>query len=140
MKNRILTCILAVIMAFSVAACGSQSNAYAASASHDDNQTEEATILSKINSTAWQYNSDDNVYYQIGINYCENPVDTTYETLAIFVPGAYMNATANGDGTFTCEINTSAKVGNYTADIAPIVMPISTPGYSARTALTSYSS
>ena len=70
------------------------------------------TTLSKIDSTTWQYNSDDDVYYQIGISYCENPADTTYETLAIFVPGAYMNATDNGDGTYTCEINTDATAGN----------------------------
>ena len=98
------------------------------------------TALPKIDSTAWQYNSDDNVYYQTGISYCENPADTAYETLAVFVPGTYMNAADNGDGTYTCEINTEAVVGNYTADTAPIVMPINTPGYSAMAALTAYSS
>jgi len=77
------------------------------------------TALPKIDSTAWQYNSDDNVYYQTGISYCENPADTAYETLAVFVPGTYMNAADNGDGTYTCEINTEAVVGNYTADTAP---------------------
>ena len=109
----------------------------AISASADDSVT---TGLSKIDSSRWQYNADDDVYYQIGIVYCENPVDITYETLAVFVPGAYMTAEDNGDGTYTCEINESAAVGNYTADTAPIVMPINTPGYSAMAALTSYSS
>ncbi len=37
--------------------------------------------------TKWMYHSDDNVYYQIGISYCEIPVDATYEKLAVFVPG-----------------------------------------------------
>ena len=109
----------------------------AISASADDSVT---TGLSKIDSSRWQYNADDDVYYQLGIVYCENPVDITYETLAVFVPGAYMTAEDNGDGTYTCEINESAAVGNYTADTAPIVMPINTPGYSAMAALTSYSS
>lgn len=103
-------------------------------------QAEAVTNLSKIDNTAWQYNADDDVYYQIGISYCENPADTKYETLAIFVPGAYMSATDNGDGTYTCEINPDGKIGSYTADTAPIVMPINTPGYSAMAALTSYSS
>ena len=97
----------------------------------EDTMGEAVTAFGKIDNKAWQYNSDDDVYYQIGISYCEKPADTNYETLAVFVPGSYMNATDNGDGTYTCEINSSAKVGNYTADTAPIVMPINTPGYSA---------
>ena len=32
------------------------------------------TALPKIDSTAWQYNSDDNVYYQTGISYCESAI------------------------------------------------------------------
>ena len=98
------------------------------------------TNLPKVDQTAWQYNADDDVYYQIGISYCETPADTAYETLAIFVPGAYMTATDNGDGTYTCEIDPDAVVGAYTAETAPIVMPINTPGYSAMEELTSYAS
>ena len=96
------------------------------------------TNLSMIDSSAWQYNADDDVYYQIGISYCETPADSTYETLAVFVPGAYLNGEANGDGTYTCSINTEATVNGYTANTAPIVMPINTPGYSAQSALSEY--
>ena len=88
----------------------------------------------------WQYNADDDVYYQLGISYCENPADASYETLAVFVPGGFLSAEENGDGTYTCEIDTSAKVGDYTAETAPVVMPINTPGYSAQAALTEYAS
>ncbi|MBQ6368271.1 MAG: hypothetical protein IJJ30_07045 [Erysipelotrichaceae bacterium] len=98
------------------------------------------TSLPKIDNTKWSYNADDDVYYQIGISYCETPADADYETLAVFVPGAYMNATDNGDGTYTCEISEDGEVNGYTADTAPIVMPINTPGYSAQSALTSYTS
>lgn len=167
MKKKLFVAFMAALMAFSTSACANQngtsesqsanntesgqteketdlskndtsesSSAY----STESGQTEIETSLSKIDNKVWQYNSDDDVYYQIGISYCENPADTAYETLAIFVPGAYMNAEDNGDGTYTCEINTSEKVGNYTAETAPIVMPINTPGYSAMAALTSYSS
>ncbi len=59
--------------------------------------------------------------------------------MGIYVPGAYMNGTANGDGTYTCTINTENKVNNYTAKTAPIVFPVNTPGYSAQAAPTSYS-
>ena len=72
--------------------------------------------------------------------YCEDPADENYENLAIFVPRDYFTAEKNDDGTYTCEINTSSKIGDYSADTAPVVMPINTPGYSAQEALTEYSS
>ncbi|MBR2990042.1 MAG: hypothetical protein IKF51_01105 [Solobacterium sp.] len=49
-----------------------------------------------------------------------------------------MKSTDNGDGTYTCEINEEAEVNGYTALTAPVVMPINTPGYSAQSALSSY--
>lgn len=94
--------------------------------------------LAKIDNTKWNYNAEDNVYWQVGIQYCSNPVDLTYETLGIFVPAEYMNATDNGDGTFTCELNLDGKVGDYTAETAPIVIPVETPGYMAMEAPTDY--
>jgi len=74
------------------------------------------------------------------VSYCEDPADENYENLAIFVPGDYFTAEKNDEGTYTCEINTSSKIGDYSADTAPVVMPINTPGYSAQEALTEYSS
>lgn len=96
------------------------------------------TNLSQVDMTKWQYNADDNVYYQIEIQYCETPADLEYETLSIFVPGDYMSAKDNGDGTFTCELSKSATVGGYTAETAPMVIPVETPGYSACKAVTEY--
>ncbi|MCR5174911.1 MAG: tannase, partial [Oscillospiraceae bacterium] len=137
--KRTLHMILAAVLIFSLAVTGilPAASAEEANAAAD---TETASGLAKIDSTKWMYNFDDDVYYQLGIATCSNPADASYETLAIFVPGAYMNASDNGDGTYTCEINESAQVGGYTADTAPIVMPINTPGYSAMKALTEYSS
>lgn len=99
----------------------------------------QAQQLATIDSTRWQYNADDQVYWQVEVPYCSHPADLTYETLGIFVPAAYMNAKDNGDGTFTCSINPDAKVGKYTAKSAPIVIPLNTPGYSAMPAPTDYS-
>lgn len=98
------------------------------------------TNLDKIDNTKWLYNEEDNVYYQLGIQYCENPADEKYEELAIIVPAAYMNASANGDGTYTCTLNTTAEVAGYTALTAPIVFPVDTPGYSAQNPMTEYKS
>ena len=155
MKKKTISLLLSGIMLFSLAGFGAVSAA-AEDAAAEDTAAENAaveegsveetaaveavTALPKIDSSAWLYNADDDVYYQLGIATCENPADEAYETLAIFVPGAYMSAADNGDGTFTCEADPAATVGSYTAETAPIVMPINTPGYSAMAALTSYSS
>ena len=93
----------------------------------------------KIDNSAWQYDAENDVYWQIGINYCSNPETTQYETMGIYVPGAYMISASNGDGTYTCSINTEGEVNGYTAQTAPIVCPVNTAGYSAQAAPTSYS-
>ena len=106
----------------------------------EEMSSEIVTNLSKIDNTQWQYNEEDNVYYQLGIQYCENPADTNYEELAVIVPAAYMDATDNGDGTYTCTLNTTAEINGYTAETAPIVFPVNTPGYAAQSPMTEYSS
>ena len=95
-------------------------------------------VLPQIDMTAWNYNEDDDVYYQLGIQYVANPADTAYETLGIFVPGAYFDAKANGDGTFTVSVNKKNTVDGFSAKDAPFVMPIQTPGYAALEAPTAY--
>lgn len=94
----------------------------------------------KINNAAWSYDSDNDIYYQIGVQYCANPAATDYESMGIYVPGAYFSATANGDGTYTCTVNESGTKGSFTASNAPVVIPVNTAGYSAQAAPTSYSS
>jgi hypothetical protein len=98
------------------------------------------TDLSQIDMSKWQYDSDNDVYYQVGISYCETPADTSYETMGIYVPGKFMTAKDNGDGTWTCSVNTAEKVGNYTASTAPVIVPVNTPGYAAQAAPTGYDS
>ena len=156
--------ILAIVLgtALSLTACGSSASTEAISSTQDsttvsastdavaensedeaekgDLSSEIATNLSKVDNTKWQYNEEDNVYYQLGIQYCENPADTDYEELAVIIPAAYMDATDNGDGTYTCVLNTTAEVNGYTAETAPIVFPVNTPGYAAQSPMTEYSS
>lgn len=103
-------------------------------------ETAVRSTLAKIDDTKWSYDEADDVYYQLGIAYCATPADADYEQLAIIVPGAYMQATANGDGTYTCAIDASVEVGGYTAATAPIVMPVNTPGYAAQAPMTEYTS
>ena len=96
--------------------------------------------LSKIDMTKWQYESADDVYWQVGLAYAAAPVDSSRETMGIFVPGAYFNATDNGDGTYNCTVNESGAAGQYTAATAPLIIPINTPGYSSMAAPTGYNS
>ena len=139
---------LFLVAALILSGCSNSAAGSGSSAAQTETETSQAetervgetavTSLPQIDSTKWQYNSDDKVYWQTGISYCENPADENYETLGIFIPAAYMNAKDNGDGTFTCEINNQAAVQGYTADSAPIVIPVNTPGYSAMEAPTDY--
>lgn len=92
----------------------------------------------QIDQTQWQYNAEDDVYWQVGIPYCATPADRALETLGIFVPAAYMDASDNGDGTYTCTIHPNGTVAGYTALDAPMVIPVNTPGYSSMAAPTGY--
>ena len=102
-----------------------------------------ATALSEklsIDMNNWNYDETNDIYYQIGLTYCANPEDTNYESCGIYVPGKYFDGTKNSNGTYSCSVNENGQVGNYTAQSAPIVMPVNTPGYSSCTAPTSYNS
>jgi len=87
----------------------------------------------------WSLDSTNGVYYQIGIVYCNNPVNTDYQSMAIYIPKEYLTCTSPQEGKYDCEINISGKKGNYTSSNAPIVMPVETPGYAAMKAPSSYS-
>ena len=135
--KKIIVFVLALSMGLMLVACSNTTNEQVTS---ETESSSAQTELEKIDNSKWQYNSDDDVYYQLGISYCAKPADSDYENLAIIVPGKYMTGTENGDGTYTCEINENETVGNYTAETAPFVMPVNTPGYSAMEAMSSYQS
>lgn len=88
--------------------------------------------------TAWQYDADNDVYWQIGVVYCATPETTDYESLGIYVPGSYLSCEDNGDDTYACSVNSEGTVSNFSAETAPIVLPVNTPGYSAQAAPTTY--
>lgn len=92
-----------------------------------------------IDNAAWRFDSERNVYYQLGLNYCLSPATEAYESLAIFVPGAYFTAEQNGE-TYTCTINEKAVVGSFTPATAPVLLPINTGTLSAQESPTAYGS
>jgi len=122
--KKMIACLMACLLAFSCVIC----------------LAEGENVPAKIDMTKWQYEAEDDVYWQVGISYVATPADSNYETMGIFVPGAYFTGTDNGDGTYTCTVNESGAAGQYTATTAPLVMPVNTPGYSAMAAPTDYSS
>lgn len=104
--------------------------------SNPDVDLEEFKSLA-LNQSAWRYDEDNDVYYQLGLTYCKSPATTTYESLAIFVPGPFFTAEKNGD-TYTCSVNDKAVVGNFTASTAPVLMPVNTGTLSAQMSPTVY--
>ena len=121
--------LIAMILAFAMALCVTPCAL-----------AEEGTTLDKVDMSKWQYESADDVYWQVGLSYAATPADSSYETMGIFVPGAYFTGIDNGDGTYTCTVNESGAAGQYTATTAPLIIPVNTPGYSAMAAPTGYSS
>lgn len=144
MVNRKKAALSLALMA-AVALTGSLS-VYASEANAQDNtsvitavaQIPEASPSLHVDNAKWNYDETNDIYYQIGLVYCAKPQATEYESLAVYVPGAYMQGVKNPDGTYTCQINPKAKVGNYTAATAPVVMPVNTGGYAAQKAPSSY--
>ena len=86
----------------------------------------------KFDSTQWSYDSENKVYYQIGLSYCTYPVTTEYNTLGIIVPENYLSCIPSQTKLYTCNINSNGSAGKYTSETAPIVIPVSTPGYAAQ--------
>ena len=122
-----LVLIVVMVMLFSVG-CGGTTE-------ESEKKPQPVTNLSKPDLTKWHYNEEFDLYYQTGIGYCEKPANEQYEKLAVFVPGAYLDASDNGDGTYTCKVSESAELNGYSAATAPIMMPIETPGYASAKAL-----
>ena len=114
---------ITILLAFSLLFTGAAAHAEA-----------EDALPQRIDMTKWQYEADADVYWQAGLAYAANPADASYETMGIFVPGAYFTAEENGDGTYTCAVNGSGAVSGYTAADAPYILPVNTPGYSAMAA------
>lgn len=102
------------------------------------NQKLESTVYPlEFNTSDWSYDSENKVYYQIGVVYCQFPANLTYQTLGIYVPEEYLSC-KKSEEKYDCSINNSGKKGSYTAKSAPLVFPVETPGYASMKAPTSY--
>ena len=118
----------------------SQVPVLAQEANNQEASSQERTAVGQysliFDNAAWQYDEINDIYWQVGVVYVANPASLDYETLGIYVPGAYLEASANGDGTYTASVKSDAQVGQFTAATAPYVLPVNTPGYNASQAPT----
>lgn len=133
MKLSALTLLCANLLASQVPVLAQEANDQASSSQ------ERATVGQyslTFDNAAWQYDEINDIYWQVGVVYVANPASLDYETLGIYVPGAYLEASANGDGTYTASVKSDAQVGQFTAATAPYVLPVNTPGYNASQAPT----
>jgi len=133
MKLSALTLLCANLLASQVPVLAQEANNQEAS-------SQERTTVGQYSLTfdnaAWQYDEANDIYWQVGVVYVANPASLDYETLGIYVPGAYLEASANGDGTYTASVKSDAQVGQFTAATAPYVLPVNTPGFNASQAPT----
>lgn len=133
MKLSALTLLCANLLASQVPVLAQEANDQASS-------SQETTAVGQyslaFDNAAWQYDEANDIYWQVGVVYVANPASLDYETLGIYVPGAYLEATANGDGTYTASVKSDAQVGQFTAATAPYILPVNTPGYNASQAPT----
>lgn len=133
MKLSALTLLCANLLASQVPVLAQEANNQEASSQ------ETATVGQyslAFDNAAWQYDEINDIYWQVGVVYVANPASLDYETLGIYVPGAYLEASANGDGTYTASVKPDAQVGQFTAATAPYVLPVNTPGFNASQAPT----
>lgn len=133
MKLSALTLLCANLLASQVPVLAQEANDQASSSQ------ERATVGQyslAFDNAAWQYDEANDIYWQVGVVYVANPASLDYETLGIYVPGAYLEASANGDGTYTASVKSDAQVGQFTAATAPYVLPVNTPGFNASQAPT----
>jgi len=118
-------------------ACASRASSNTASSTGASGTA--ATGSLALSSAGWSHDAENDVYYQIGLNYVTSPIAPDYETLGIYVPGAYVTGIDNGDGTHKVTVNTSGSVNGFTPATAPVVLPVNTPGYASQKPPTQYS-
>ena len=74
----------AILLTVSSAFCGT---AFAAPLQGTEKAAVSAESALHVDSSRWNYDKDNDIYYQIGLVYCKNPVASEYESLSVYVPG-----------------------------------------------------
>lgn len=107
-------------------------------AQQDQANAEEFKDL-ELDAKAWKYDKSSDCYYQLGVPYCLKPGSKAYESLALFVPAGYFDATAHGD-TYECSVKDGGTVGQFKAGEAPVALPVNSVKLSAQACPTAFGS
>lgn len=91
----------------------------------------------ELDASAWKYDKASDCYYQLGLTYCLKPGSKAYESLAIFVPAGYFDATEKGDS-YECAVKQGATVGQFKAGEAPVALPVNSTKLSAQACPTAF--
>ena len=120
--NKNINIIIAVIVAIIVILIGAGTSIY----SKNNIPSAKSDIDFNIDMSKWKYDKENNVFYQIGVRYCENSIKSENENMSIYVPGEYLKGSKNNDETYTCKVNKNGKKSGYKSTEAPIIIPIET--------------
>lgn len=131
--------------ALGLAACTPSANQDNTDQTNDDSQQQDQPTVDlnefsslALDTRSWKYDSANDVYYQLGITYCKSPASEQYESLAIFVPGAYFDGEKRSGDNYICTVKEDGAVGNFTSATAPVLMPINSGTLSPQASPTSY--
>lgn len=135
--------VASVGTALGLAACTPSNNQDDSQQSDDDSQQQPTVDLNEfeglaLDNSKWKYDSANDVYYQLGLAYCKSPASEQYESLAIFVPGAYFTGEKHGSDNYTCTVKEDGAVGSFTSSTAPVLMPINSGILSPQASPTAY--
>ena len=82
---------LTLFSGFGLAACSSGTSSNGTASSGGSGTAAAGTLA--LNNAKWSHDADNDVYYQLGLSYVASPSAPGYETLGIYVPGAYFTGT-----------------------------------------------
>lgn len=149
--KKLFALLMASVLLFLMTACGNADNTLvkgsqaipdstaASTAVQTQPTSEELTSSLLVDNGKWEYvqisDQENSACYALkNVPYCTNPADPDVQFVDIYVPEAYVDATDNGDGTFTCTVREDGMVTNsagtiYTAANAPVVLQNSIDAY-----------
>ena len=119
-KNKIFNTISVIIMCLLVLMGAVGTSIY----SKKYSPSEKSKINFYFDMSKWSYDENNNVYYQLNVDYCEKSKINENQKFDIFVPGEYLTGKKNSNGTYMCEINDKGEKAGYNAKSSPIVISI----------------
>lgn len=72
----------------------------------------------------WNYDEENNVYYQLNVNYCEKSKINENQKFDIYVPGEYLIGKKINDEKYKCDVNDNGQKTGYNAKSAPMIISI----------------